>query len=76
MKGKIAICSLGYPGIITSDDKQEITYPDGSKGTAYVGVCLLNGKSWCSRNPTIVGTFEEFKDSGFSFDDWIAHARS
>lgn len=64
-RGVIAICSQGYLGLITEDEPQEITYPDGNKGTAYVGIQLTDkppftegfegptgiGAPWSSRTP-------------------------
>lgn len=60
MKGKLAFCSLGSLGLIIEDELKEITYPDGTKGTAYVGIHLTDkiaaiGSPWCSRNPSVVG---------------------
>lgn len=62
-KGAIAICSLGTLGIITQDGLQEVKYPDGNKGEAYVGVHLTEkityaGNKWSSRNPQVIGYTE------------------
>jgi len=58
-KGAIAVCSLGTLGIITKDGLQDVEYPDGNKGQAYVGVHLTNkvthaGERWSSRNPKVI----------------------
>ena len=60
-RGALARCSLGMLGLITDDDMREFTYPDGNKGTAYVGVCLAvpAGSPWSSRNPTVLGYVDE-----------------
>ncbi|MFA5723970.1 MAG: hypothetical protein WC979_06950 [Candidatus Pacearchaeota archaeon] len=42
-KGSIAYCSLGRLGLITSDGPQEITYNDGNKGKAWLGIQLTEG---------------------------------
>lgn len=50
--GDFAVCSNGMLGVITNRDKQEVMYPDQTKGMAYVGVAYHhNGKLWSSRNP-------------------------
>ena len=59
-KGSLAMCGIGCLGLITEDEPQEITYPDGNKGIAYVGIHLTDkvckiGDAWSSRNPIIVG---------------------
>ena len=64
-KGTIAICSLGAIGMITEDHPIEVTYRDGNKGFAYVGIQLTNklcsiGKPWSSRNPKIIGHIDNF----------------
>lgn len=56
-------------GLITEDQPQEVTYPDGSKAVAYVGIHLKNGEGlyqpigrpWSSRNPTVVGDVNDFQ---------------
>lgn len=56
-KGVIAVCSQGFKGLITSDEKVKVTYPDGTKGLAWVGYHLgpANiGMPWSSRNPRII----------------------
>jgi hypothetical protein len=55
-RGTIAICSRGIIGVVTSDHQQEVTYDDGNKGIAWVGLALDDKTPWCSRNPEIIGT--------------------
>jgi hypothetical protein len=45
-RGSIAVCSSGFVGLIIHDDKREITYDDGNKGFAYVGVQLFKDKGF------------------------------
>lgn len=64
-KGTLAICGIGCLGLITEDEPKEITYPDGNKGTAYVGIHLTDkvskvGSPWSSRNPKVVGHINDF----------------
>ena len=62
-KGSIAVCSRGFVGLITSDNKINMVYPDGTKGFAWAGIHLKDGEQadmkvgdlWSSRNPTIIG---------------------
>lgn len=42
-RGAIAYCSLGRLGLILCDEPQEITYHDGNKGVAWVGIQLTEG---------------------------------
>lgn len=58
-RGVIALCSRGYPGIITEDEPRKVTYPDGNEGVAWVGVNLSTGKPWSSRTPRVVGTLAD-----------------
>jgi len=37
-KGSIAYCGYGCIGLIMEDEPQEVTYSDGTKGVAYVGI--------------------------------------
>lgn len=59
-RGALAYCSLGYLGIITSHTPQIVVYPDGTEGTAWVGIQLTDGPNhnigdyWCSRNPRVL----------------------
>lgn len=61
MKGKLALCSRGFLGLITEDEPQPVVYSDGTNGVAYVGVHLSNGENheigdqWSSRTPKVVG---------------------
>lgn len=74
-KGKLAFCSQGKLGIITEDEAQEVTYPDGNKGVAFVGVCLETGEPWSSRQPAILGTIQEIAESNLSLRDFIKKAQ-
>lgn len=65
-RGLIALCSQGLPGIVTEDGLQATRLGH----MAYVGVNLINGQPWCSRNPTFIGTFQEFLASGKTFEEW------
>jgi hypothetical protein len=57
--GDVAICSVGFTGIITEPEPREVEYPDGGKAVAWVGVHLVNdmargvraGDPWSSRDP-------------------------
>lgn len=70
MKGKLALCSRGIPGVITLAEPKSINYPDGRSAVAYVGISLTTGKPWSARSPIILGTFEEFVDSGMSWEEF------
>ena len=66
MKGCVGLCSKGSLGLITSDTRQEVTYGDGTKGMAFVGVHLTNklcavGDPWSSRNPRVAMDAEMFR---------------
>ena len=66
-KGSFALCGLKCLGLITEDQPIEITYDDGNKGVAYVGIHLTNkvtdiGKPWSSRNPIVVGHIDSIGD--------------
>jgi hypothetical protein len=43
MKYALAYCSGGLLGLITSDTQQDITYNDGNKGTAWLGLQVSGG---------------------------------
>lgn len=63
--GDIALCGAGYVGVITHEEPQEVTYPDGNKATAWIGVHLgpsKVGRPWSSRNPAILGRPEDIGD--------------
>jgi len=60
--GDYCICSRGMIGILTSDKKQKVTYPDGNTGYAYVGVRLRDGASWSSRKPIWLPTQEQLQE--------------
>lgn len=73
-KGAVAFCKRGYLGLITSEKPEEITYPDGNKGMAWLGVQLTDkppfssdwkgptgmGTLWSSRFPTVMAYIEDF----------------
>ena len=63
MIGWLALCSLNSLGIILKDEMQEVTYSDGNKGMAYIGLHLTDkvskiGAPWSSRHPRIIGTIQ------------------
>jgi hypothetical protein len=66
-KGDIALCSLGTLGMITADEKEEVSYPDGGSAMAWTGVHLERheeydiapGDPWSSRDPKVVGSMLE-----------------
>jgi len=59
-KGSIAYCGYGCIGLIMEDEPQEVTYSDGTKGVAYVGIHITDNKyakfgdPWSSRNPRVI----------------------
>jgi hypothetical protein len=65
--GTLAICGWGCLGMITNKEPVEVTYSDGNKGFAYVGIHLTDrvapiGSPWSSRKPKIVGHIDEITD--------------
>jgi hypothetical protein len=48
--------------MVTRNGRQHITYPDGNEGEAYVGICLTDGKPWCSRSPERICHVNDLKD--------------
>ncbi len=63
-RGAIARCGLGTLGIIISDERQLVTYPDGTTSEAYVGIHLTYalapvGSQWSSINPTVLAVVDE-----------------
>lgn len=72
MRGKLAVCSRGILGLISSDHPKKVKYPDGNEGVAYVGIAVYSCRPWSSRNPKVVGTIKEFADSGLTWDAWLA----
>jgi len=67
-KGDLALCSLGALGLITADEPQEVSYSDGNKDLAYVGIHLTDkiapiGSPWSSRSPRIAGNLSQFQSS-------------
>jgi hypothetical protein len=64
-RGAIAFCSRGFLGLITHDTLQEITYLNGDKDMAWIGIQLNDdggefGAPWSSRNPRVVGHISDF----------------
>lgn len=60
--GDLALCGKGALGVITSGERQQVTYPDGGSALAWVGAHLGShldktkvGDPWSSRNPCVVG---------------------
>ena len=57
-RGDLAVCSLGFVGVIDCDEPQPVTYPDGNTSTAWTGKVLLPddrmGAPWSSRNPILI----------------------
>ena len=69
-RGTLALCSRNSLGLITEPEPKEVTYPDGTKGTAYVGIHLTDkiapiGSPWSSRNPRVLGTLQEVLERAF-----------
>ena len=60
--GDYCVCSRGMIGVLTSDKKQKVTYPDGNTGYAYIGVRLKDGAPWSSRNPIWLPTQEQLQE--------------
>jgi hypothetical protein len=63
-KGSLAVCGMGCLGLITEDAPQEVTYPAGNKGIAYVGIHLTAkmcsiGEPWSARHPFVVGHVDD-----------------
>lgn len=63
-KGSLAFCGLNALGLITEDEPKEVSYPDGNKGYAYVGIHLTDkiapiGSPWTSRHPKTVGHIDD-----------------
>lgn len=62
-KGTIAICGSGCLGLITEDEPRVVTYENGNKGIAYVGIHLTDnvapiGSPWSSKDPKpIIDTY-------------------
>lgn len=73
-KGAFAFCSQGLLGYITDDEKREVTYEDGIKGMAFVGVHLTGdektiGSPWCSRTPRVVGHVDDYTEEDVGVSD-------
>ena len=60
--GDYCICGRGMIGVLTSNKKQKVTYPDGNTGYAYVGVRLEDGAPWSSRKPIWLPTQEQLQE--------------
>ena len=60
--GDYCVCSRGMIGVLTSNKKQKVTYPDGNTGYAYVGVRLEDGALWSSRKPVWLPTQEQLQE--------------
>ncbi|MFW5847286.1 MAG: hypothetical protein ACOCVF_00005 [bacterium] len=65
--GTLAVCGIGCLGLITEDKPREITYPDGNKSVAWVGIHLTDkvcpiGSAWSSRKPIVVGHTDNYKE--------------
>jgi hypothetical protein len=71
IKGTVARCSQGKLGIITDEDLKEVTYEDGTKAFAYVGIHLSGniGAPWSSRHPQVLGHIDEIIDYAWRYVD-------
>jgi len=56
-RDSIACCSQGRLGVLEESEAKDVTYPNGSKATAYVGSHLNGQGPWSSRSPTVVAYF-------------------
>jgi hypothetical protein len=81
--GAIAVCSDGHLGLVISDDRHNMGFPDGTMGLAYVGIHLggapkVDGKPtghpekqpgspWASRNPRVLGYVGSIEDAFKAF---------
>jgi hypothetical protein len=78
-KGTLALCSRGALGLITHDEPQRVTYPDGSKGFAYIGIHLTDkispiGSPWSSRTPRPVAILETVNGDVYRVASvWVGH---
>lgn len=71
-KFAVALCGQDTLGLITCDKPKEVTYPDGTKGQAWVGFHLTDktttiGNPWSSRNPKVLGYLD------IKTDDCVFH---
>ena len=59
-KGCLAYCGKNELGLILSEAKEVVEYPDGTTGEAWTGIHLTGnfGAPWSSRNPLIVGKID------------------
>lgn len=60
-RGDVCRCSIGKLGVVTSDGRRHVVYPDGNEGEAYLGICLTDGMPWSSRNPDRLCGMAELK---------------
>ena len=59
--GKICVCSVGRPGIVTSKKKCKFE-SSGAEFDAWVGLGLDGKGNWCSTSPAIIAeSAEEFR---------------
>ena len=68
-KHALAYCSKGHLGVITSEGPESVEYPDGTKGMAWTGYHLPDGRPWSSRNPRVVGYLDNLADKHFGIDN-------
>lgn len=66
LKGKIARCSKGIIGVITSDTKIKSKFDDS---WYYPGTSLIDGSEWGSSNPIILGQFSKVDKCSFVFKE-------
>lgn len=83
MKGRLALCSRGALGLLTKNHMQVVTYSDGKKGMAFVGIHLTDafapvGSPWSSRAPRLLeqaGTLADMLEAADcpikAVEDWI-----
>lgn len=60
--GDVCRCSIGKLGMVTRDGRQRVVFDDGNEAESYVGICLTDGKPWCSRNPERICHVNDLKD--------------
>lgn len=60
--GKICVCSVGRPAIITSNN-YEFNFKDGKGYSCYVGLGLDGKGTWASTSPCVIAeNAQEFHD--------------
>lgn len=67
--GDICVNPAGIVGIVTDNERQRVRNPDGTAEDAFVGVSGL-GLPWTSPETTVIGTVQEYSQSGLSFAAW------